>query len=72
MFVSCYIAKQPVVELLIIRILQAFVPPKDLQEAVARLEAAEEKAAEVEFLRLALKEKMPEKQLDDTAIKLVI
>jgi len=43
-----------------------------LQEAIARLEAAEEKAAEVEFLRMALKEKTPDKQLDDAIIKLVI
>jgi len=31
-----------------------------------RLEAAEEKAAEVELLRMALKEKVPERHHDDT------
>ena len=31
-----------------------------------RLEAAEEKAMEAEFLRIALKEKMCEKHRDDT------
>jgi len=46
--------------------LQGFVQPKDFDEAVTRLEAAEEKAAEVELLRMALKEKTSERHHDDT------
>jgi hypothetical protein len=47
--------------------LQPFVPPKDLEEAIARLEVAEEKAAEAEFLQLALKEKS-----NDRIVELVL
>jgi len=42
------------------------VPPKGLQEAITRLEAAEEKASEAECLRTALREKASEKHRDDT------
>jgi len=46
--------------------LQPFIPPENLQEAIVRLRAAEEKAAEAEFLQMALQEKTLEKQFDET------
>lgn len=58
------VIKQKQLNFNLLVMLQPFVPPKDLQEAIARLEAAEEKAAEAEFLQLALKEKSMEHTIE--------